>query len=71
MFSAPPGKRSKITPVTATPMTPDKVPAVFDIPITTPAYFGAMSMWLTENPPRANPKAPKLRENEPSNSHQN
>ena len=24
------------------------VPAVFDTPMTTPAYFGAMSMWFTE-----------------------
>eukprot|EP00967_Tisochrysis_lutea_P058021 scaffold73687_cov14-Tisochrysis_lutea.AAC.1 len=30
------------------------------MPITTPAYFGAMSIWFTLNPPRAKPNAPKV-----------
>ena len=38
---------------------PASVPAVFDRPMTTPAYFGAMSMWLTEKPPLARPAMPK------------
>lgn len=36
-------------------------PAVFDMPIKTPAYFGAMSMWLTLNPPLLNPRVPMVR----------
>jgi len=34
---------------------PASVPAVFEMPIKIPAYLGAMSIWLTENPPLANP----------------
>mmetsp|Transcript_4597 Transcript_4597/g.12551 ORF Transcript_4597/g.12551 Transcript_4597/m.12551 type:complete len:134 (+) Transcript_4597:409-810(+) len=58
--TAEPPYQSKILPVIATPMTPDSVPAVFEMPITTPAYFGAMSIWFTLNPPRAKPNAPKV-----------
>lgn len=36
------------------------MPAVLEIPMTTPACRGAMSMWLTENPPRANPASPSV-----------
>lgn len=39
---------------------PDSVPAVLEMPITTPAYLGAMSMWFTENPPRASPAHPRV-----------
>ena len=39
---------------------PATVPAVLEIPMTTPACRGAMSMWLTENPPRANPASPRV-----------
>ncbi len=39
---------------------PATVPAVLEIPMTTPACLGAMSMWLTENPPRANPASPSV-----------
>lgn len=31
------------------------------MPIKTPAYFGAMSIWFTLNPPRENPNAPSVR----------
>ena len=34
---------------------PAKVPAVFDMPISMPAYLGAMSIWFTEKPPLAKP----------------
>ena len=34
---------------------PARVPAVLEMPMTTPAWRGAMSMWLTEKPPRASP----------------
>ena len=34
---------------------PANVPAVFEMPIKMPAYLGAMSIWLTEKPPLANP----------------
>ncbi len=34
---------------------PASVPAVFEMPIKIPAYLGAMSIWLTEKPPLANP----------------
>ncbi len=37
---------------------PASVPAVLETPMTTPAYFGAMSMWFTEKPPRAKPQKP-------------
>lgn len=38
---------------------PAKVPAVLDTPMSMPAWAGAMSMWFTENPPRANAAEPK------------
>ena len=38
---------------------PASVPAVLEKPMTTPAWRGAMSMWLTEKPPRASPAKPR------------
>ena len=40
------------------PSIPGSVPAVFVIPINTPANLGAMSMWLMENPAREIPPNP-------------
>ena len=34
------------------------MPAVFAKPIMSPAYFGAMSMWLSAQPPRENAAQP-------------
>ena len=34
---------------------PANVPAVLEMPIKMPAYFGAISIWFTENPPLAKP----------------
>lgn len=39
---------------------PAKVPAVLEMPMTTPAWRGAMSMWFTEKPPRAKPASPRV-----------
>ena len=45
--------------VTSSCDSPAKVPAVLEMPIRMPAYWGAMSMWLTEKPPLAKPARPK------------
>ena len=36
------------------------MPAVFERPMKTPAWRGAMSMWFTLNPPRAIPAIPNV-----------
>lgn len=43
-------------------VAPARVPAVLETPMTTPAYLGAMSMWFTEKPPRAQPQQPRVRD---------
>lgn len=40
--------------------SPERVPAEFDSPISTPACAGAMSMWFTEKPPLANAAAARV-----------
>ena len=37
------------------PIIPDSIPAVFVIPISTPANLGAISRWLIKYPPIATP----------------
>ena len=43
------------------PTIPDRVAAEFVIPISTPAYLGAMSRWFMLNPASAKPPNPTPR----------